>query len=236
MDNFWAVVLPQQVGIADTDKAAIALDRIQKEWVNDEWGFVHQWKAKITGEGVGVVHNKVLAQTAFAYGRPGLGWRLMQLSAKAPLGERMLGGFDETIPGGGDLVQLWSFGPFLECVVEGLAGVRPQPGTNRVDFFPQLPRGLEWFRLEDCRVGQHTLTLEHRTNVRSITTTVTHARGVAPLTGTFWFPTDAGASVRINGRAIQTHSRRGSLNGIERSAVDYELRPGQAVTVTRDTP
>jgi hypothetical protein len=100
MDDFWAVVFPQQVGIADPDKAAIVLDRIQKEWVNDQRGFVHQWKPKITGEGVGVVHNNVLAQTAFTYGKPDLGWRLMQLSAKAPLGVRMLGAFDETLPGG----------------------------------------------------------------------------------------------------------------------------------------
>lgn len=136
MDNFWAVVFPQQVGIADPDKAVAALDRIQQEWVNSQWGFVHQWKPNIDGEGVGVVHNTVLAQTAFAYGRPDLAWKLMQLSAKAPLGERMLGAFDETLPGGGDLVQLWSFGPFLECIVEGLAGVRPQAASHRVDLFP----------------------------------------------------------------------------------------------------
>ena len=63
-------------------------------------------------------------------GEPSSGWRFMQLTAKAALEERTRGAFEETIPGGGDLVQLWSFGPFLECVVEGLAGVRPQPGVT----------------------------------------------------------------------------------------------------------
>ena len=52
MDHFWAVVFPQRVGIADLDKATSALNRIQNEWVNDQWGFVAQWKPKIAGEGV----------------------------------------------------------------------------------------------------------------------------------------------------------------------------------------
>ncbi len=236
MDNFWAVVFPQQVGIAEPNKAAIVLDRIQKEWVNDQWGFVHQWRPKITGEGVGVVHNNVLAQTAFAYGRTDLGWRLMQLSAKAPLGERMLGAFDETIPGGGDLVQLWSFGPFLECVIEGLGGIHPQPGNDRVDLFPQLPRNLDWFKIEDCRIGKHVLTLEHRKNVKSITTTVTHSQGNAPLSGTFWLPSEMRGNITVNGQVTQPASRKLSISGIELPGLFYDLHVGQRLTIERFTP
>lgn len=236
MDNFWAVVFPQQVGLAEPGKAAIALNRIQKEWVNDQWGFVHQWKPKITGEGVGVVHNNVLAQTAFAYARPELGWRLMQLSAKAPLGERMLGAFDETTPGGGDLMQLWSFGPFLECVIEGLGGVRPQPGNDRVDLFPQLPRNLDWFKIEDCRIGKHVLTLEHRKNVNSITTTVTHSQGNAPLSGTFWLPSEMRGNITVNGQVTQPASRKLSISGIELPGLFYDLHVGQRLTIERITP
>ena len=237
MDNFWAVAFPQQVGIAEPDKAAIVLDRIQKEWVNDQWGFVHQWKSKITGEGAGVVHNNVLAQTAFTYGRTDLGWRLMQLSAQAPLGERMLGAFDETIPGGGDLVQLWSFGPFLECVIEGLAGVRPQPGSNRVDLLPQLPRSLDWFKIEDCRIGQHRLAVEQRRIGKRIITTVTHTAGDAPLTGRFWLPADAfDATIELNGQAIKPQSQTMPQSGIEVPCVNYELRVGQRLTFERTSP
>lgn len=237
MDNFWAVAFPQQVGIAEPDKAAIVLDRIQKEWVNDQWGFVHQWKPKIAGEGVGVVHNNVLAQTAFTYGKTDLGWRLMQLSAKAPLEERMLGAFDETIPGGGDLVQLWSFGPFLECVIEGLAGIRPRPSSHRVDLFPQLPRSLDWFKIEDCRIGTHSLSLEHRKTGHSITTIVTHSEGDAPLTGRFWLPADAfDATIKVNGQAIKPESRKMPQSGIEPPCVNYELRVGQRLTIERISP
>ncbi|MSU33508.1 MAG: hypothetical protein EXS36_00020 [Pedosphaera sp.] len=234
MDDFWAVVFPQQVGIADPDKAAIVLDRIQKEWVNDQWGFVHQWKPKIAGEGVGVVHNNVLAQTAFAYGRPELGWRLLQLSAEPPLKERMLGAFDETMPGGGDLVQLWSFGPFLECVVEGLAGIRPLPGSHRVELFPQLPRNLEWFKLQDCQIGQHRLKLEQRRIGKRITTTVTHTLGGAPLSGRFWLSGDADANITTNGRAVKPTFQLIQPSGMERAGMHLELSVGQKLRIERE--
>ena len=236
MDNFWAVVFPQQVGIADADKAVIALDRTQKEWVNDQWGFVHQWKPKIAGEGVGVVHNNVLAQTAFAYGRTDLGWRLMQLSAKAPLEERMLGAFDETIPGGGDLMQLWSFGPFLECVIEGLAGIRPQPGDHRVDLFPHLPRTLDWFKLEDCRIGQHRLTLEQRRIGERITTTVTHTAGDAPLTGRFWLPENPTGAVTTNGQPFKPTFQPMRPTGMNRFSLPFELAVRAELRIKHEEP
>lgn len=237
MDNFWAVVFPQQVGIAEPDKASMALDRIQKEWVNDQWGFVHQWKPRIAGEGVGVVHNNVLAQTAFAHGRTDLGWRLMQLSAKAPREERMLGAFDETIPGGGDLLQLWSFGPFLECIIEGVAGILPQSRPHRVDLFPQLPRNLEWFKITDCRIGSHRVTLEHRKHARSVTTHVTLLRGDAPMSGTFWL-SDAAASaiLEMNGKPITPRRQAMPTTGLSRLALSFELQPGQELIVTQTSP
>jgi hypothetical protein len=202
--------------------------------VYDQWGFVHQRKPKITGEGVGVVHNNVLAQTAFAYGRPDLGWRLMQLSAKAPLGERMLGAFDETLPGGGDLVQLWSFGPFLGCMIEGLAGIRPQPGADRVDLFPQHPGTLNWFKLEDCRIGRHRLTLEQRRTGVTITTTVTHSQGDTPLSGTFWFPLHTDGDVQIDGKTAKPMPLKTHASGMPWPGVVYELRPGQSLAI--ETP
>lgn len=234
MDNFWAVVFPQQVGIADADKAVIALDRIQKEWVNDQWGFVHQWKPKIAGEGVGLVHNNALAQTAFTYGRTDLGWQLMQLSAKAPLEERMLGAFDETIPGGGDLVQLWSFGPFLECVIEGLAGIRPQPGSHRVDLFPQLPRTLEWFKLEDCRIGQHRLTLEHQRLGKRTITTVTHTSGDTPLTGQFWLLENSIGAVTINGQLVKPVLQPMPPSGMNRPSLHFNVTAGARLTIEHE--
>lgn len=232
LDHFWAVVFPQRTGIADLSNALPALDRIQKEWVNDQWGFVAQWKPTIEKEGVGVVHNTVLAQTAFSYGRADLAWKLMQLSAKAPLEERMLGAFDETLPGGGDLIQLWSFGPFLQTVIEGLAGIRPQPNPDQIDLYPQLPGTLDWFKLEDCRVGRHRLTVDQRRTHTGIITTVTHTKGDASLKGIVWLAENAGPEVQINGRVSKPTRRSLAVSGIERPSVNYELAPGHTLTIT----
>ncbi len=183
---------------------------------------------------MGVIHNNVLAQTAFAYGRPELGWRLMQLSAKAPLGERMLGAFDETIPGGGDLVQLWSFGPFLECVIEGLAGVRPQTANHRLDLFPQLPRTLGWFKLEDCRIGQHHLTLEQRRIGKRIITTVAHTAGDKTLSGRFWLSGNPGANVTTKGQPVKPTFQPMRLSGLERGSLHFELTAGAELRIEQD--
>ena len=236
MNNFWAVVFPQQTGIAELDKATIALERIEQEWVNDQWGFVAQWKPTIIGDGVGVVHNNVLAQTAFSYGKTELGWKLLQLSAKAPLEERMLGAFDETTPGGGDLMQLWSFGPFFEAIVEGMAGVRPQRELHRVDLFPQLPGSLEWFKLEDCRIGTSTLAIERRRSGQNILTTVTHSNGNTPLSGTYWLPTDTGDTVKINGQVIKAERQQMLPTGMELQSINYELQPGASLVIEQRIP
>lgn len=235
LDDFWAVVFPQQVGIAEPDKGAMVLERIQNDWVNDQWGFVHQRKPRIVGEGVGVVHNNVLAQTAFLHGRPDLGWKLMQLSAKAPLGERMLGAFDETIPGGGDLVQLWSFGPFLECIVEGLAGVRPRAGSHGIDLFPQLPRGLDWFKLQGLRIGQHRLALEQRRSGGRIITVVTHTAGDATLSGRFWLQGDLGnLSVTSNGSRVEPILEPMWPAALHRAGIPFELPVGSELKIEQE--
>ena len=159
MDNFWAVIFPQHVGIADLDKAKLALERIRNEWINNEWGYVAKWAPDIKGRGVGVVHNNIGALTAFMYGDADMGVKLLHQSAKAPGQERMLGAFDETLPGGGDLIQLWSFGPFMEAVIRGLVGVEPTFGARGkadariLNLYAQRPESLSNYRLNDLKIG-----------------------------------------------------------------------------------
>ena len=145
----------------------------------------------------------------------------------------MLGAFDETTPGGGDLMQLWSFGPFLENVVVGLAGIHPQAGPHHIDLFPQLPSGLDWFKLVDCDVGDHKIALEHRRTDEGVTTTVEHVEGGAPIFGTFWLSGGTTKIVTLNGRTITLTNRRTALSSIELPSLNYEIRPGQTLVITR---
>jgi glycogen debranching enzyme len=229
MDDFWAVCFPQEVGIADMDRASIALDRIQNEWVNDKWGFVAQRKPNIAGEGVGVVHNNILALTAFTFGKADLGWKLMKLAAQAPLQERMLGAFDETMPGGGDLIQLWSFGPFLEAIIGGLAGVHPVASEHKVEIYPQLPRDLKYFALHGLRFGGHELDVDWKRAGEINAITFTHTKGSADLQVLFRIAMTEKSQMKLDGKVIAPE--RELLRGVVTGKVELSLRPGNSATV-----
>jgi hypothetical protein len=135
----------------------------------------------------------------------------------------MLGAFDETLPGGGDLMQLWSFGPFLENVIAGLAGIHPQPDRNRVDLFPQLPRTLEWFKLEDIRIGDHRWALEQRRIGKRIITTVAHTGSDVAWSGRFWLPETSGGDVTVNGAPVEVTRQLMRHSGTERAGFPLDL-------------
>lgn len=229
MDNFWAVCFPQEVGIADIDKALVVLDRIENAWVNDQWGFVAQWKPDITGEGVGVVHNNILALTAFMYGKADLGWKLMKLSARAPLEARMLGAFDETTPGGGDIMQLWSFGPYLEAIISGLVGVHPVASEHKVELYPHMPRDLSYFTLRDVEFGEHMLDVDWQRDGEKQLLTFSHTKGSMDLQVVFRIAKKERSRMKLNGRTISPEKEE--LRGVMTEKLTISLSPGDSRTV-----
>lgn len=227
MDDFWAVCFPQEVDLATNDKAKIAFARIENEWVNNQWGFVAQRRAHIAEAGVGVVHNNVLAQIAFRHGKANLGWKLIKLSSKAPLEERMLGAFDETMPGGGDLVQLWSFGPYLEAIIGGLIGIQPHASEHKLELYPQFPKDLDHYSLQDVAVGEHKISAHWKRDEGRSHFVLTHTEGSASLQVTFRIAINEEAALEVDGKpadaALQT------LRGVMTKALEASLRPGTSM-------
>ena len=205
------------------------MKRIQNEWVNDQWGFVAQRKPKIAEEGVGVVHNNVLAQIAFKYGKADLGWKLIKLSARAPLEARMLGAFDETMPGGGDLMQLWSFGPYLEAIISGLVGVHPDASEHKVEIYPQLPKDLNHYSLHDVEFGGHKLNVNWRRGGEKNLLNFAHTQGPADLLVTFRVAIDERSHMELNGKPIDPEIEE--LRGVMTGKVDISLPLGTSATV-----
>ena len=163
MDNFWSVVTPQKTGVASDENGIKALERVENEWVNDKWGLVGQNSGHdISNSGVGVVHNTIGATSAFRYGFNNLGWKLLQLSTKAPLDEDMIGLFDECQPSTcTDKLQLWSFGPFLEGVVCGLVGVNPIASEHKIEIYPKLLSHLTYYNLSNLSIGDHIVNINY---------------------------------------------------------------------------
>jgi len=154
MDGHWIVAVPMEVGIADQEKGAQALERINQEWVN-EWGLVH---TKGLEERVWTLPTGVLAQAECNYGSVEMGTRLIEDIART-IEHGMLGAFSELIPEGGDFMQLWSAAMFLSGITEGIFGLDPLAHQHRLILSPQLPKGWEFARLEGVEIGAHTIDI-----------------------------------------------------------------------------
>ena len=154
LDDHWIVAVPMEVGIADQEKGAQALERINQEWVN-EWGLVH---TKRLEETVWTLPTGVLAQAEFNYGNVEMGTRLIGDIART-IEYGMLGALSELIPQGGDFMQLWSTAMFLSGITEGIFGLEPLAHQHRLVLSPQLPKGWEFARLEGVEVGLHTIDI-----------------------------------------------------------------------------
>jgi hypothetical protein len=154
-DGHWTVVLPLQLGMAGEDRARRALERIEHEWVN-RWGLMH---TRGREESVWTLPTGLLALTAFRYGLPSSGIRLLQnIADTASYGT--LGAFKELIPIGLCFVQLWSAGLYIQGIMEGLLGLRPLAHMHRLAISPRLPSAWPVVRMREMEVGAHVLNLE----------------------------------------------------------------------------
>ncbi|MBT5710017.1 hypothetical protein HOI71_03160 [Candidatus Poribacteria bacterium] len=231
MTDYWSVVFPLLAGTSEPPRAQSALDAIERGWIN-QWGGVHTRHGDISGQGSGVVTTNLFAQTAFQYGRPDLGWSLVRQASRAPMEERMLGGFVEVIPpGGSDILQLWSVAPFLGAVVEGLAGIRPDAARHRVELAPRAPSSLPSYSLGNVRVGDHVLGLAFRHEGGEQRTDIEHTSGPEPLTCVFSAIVADGDVVLLDGTPVDARARFDEALGVDVATFELLLEAGETASV-----
>jgi hypothetical protein len=153
-DGHWTIVLPLQIGLADAAHGQRAFERIEREWVNN-WGLVH---TRGREDLVWTLPTGLLALTAFQYGHPSFGVRLLQNIAETA-SHGTLGAFKELIPIGLCFVQLWSAGLYLQGVLEGLLGLQPLAHLHRLVISPRLPASWPAVELKALPVGGHMVSL-----------------------------------------------------------------------------
>ena len=181
MKNFWSVIFPMETKLATPEKAIVVLNRIQQEWVN-QWGGVHTRQEDISQQGSGVVTTNLFGLVGFQYGLSEFGWQMTQNASLAPRQDRMPGGFVEVIPPGqSNFMQLWSVGPFINMIIQGLGGIEPNASKNQVRVSPSLPNGLSELNFERLQIGKHTLSFSHQLRGKMIETVITHHQGEEPL-------------------------------------------------------
>ncbi|MDD3037130.1 hypothetical protein [Bacteroides sp.] len=164
---FWNVVFPQKTKLAQGRHGQEAFKSIRKYWVNDLWGMVGKYNkgADISHDGVGVVHNNICATAAFQYGQTDLGWKLIQLSAQAPLSlkDSPLGLFPECQPHGcSNISQLWSYATFIESIVKGLVGIQIENPESPVEMYLQIPDDLDYLSIEGVKIANDLFSLNWR--------------------------------------------------------------------------
>ena len=162
--HFWSVIFPQKSGVANVEYGIKAMKRIEHDWVNDQWGMVGRFRpeADQENEGVGIVHNNLCATAAFDYGLPEFGWKLLNLTSKSvfDLNNSCLGLFPECQPGlCTNISQLWSYGTFLETILQGLAGIEVNAVDGFIDIEPAFPEDLEYLSVNGIRVNDENLSL-----------------------------------------------------------------------------
>jgi hypothetical protein len=189
LDGHWTVVLPLQLGMAADARARRALARIADEWVN-EWGLVH---TRGHENAVWTLPTGLLALTAFRYGQPELGMRLLLNIAETTM-HGMLGAFKELIPIGLCFVQLWSAGLYVQGIIEGLFGLQPQAHRHELRVAPCLPTSWPAARLANLLVGAHCVDVQ----LRSDGIQLAHTYGPAPLRLVYRVP---GGVVQLAGAA-----------------------------------
>lgn len=154
LDGHWTVAVPMETGIADHEKGLRALERIEREWVNER-GMVH---TKDVDNRVWTLPTGVLAMAEFDYGNAKMGTRLLKNIAQT-IEYGMLGAYEELIPQGGCFMQLWSSAIFLKGIMEGVLGLEPLAHQDSIGLSPKLPEGWEFVKAEGLRMGEHQVDI-----------------------------------------------------------------------------
>jgi len=205
INRFWNVTLPQKTGLADEVKGVIALDNISRNFVNDKWGMVGKSVPgeDISNAGVGLVHNNILATSAFKYGQGSLGWKLLRMTMKSPLELNQLGLFDECQPSGcSDISQLWSYAPFLESIIQGLLGVSPDGVSGDVEIYPCIPDDLSFVNIKNLGIGDATVDVGWKKANGRIEFDI-RGYNLADSKIIFRIASDKSDAVRINGDKVK---------------------------------
>ena len=150
---------PLNVGLAEPADARRALALMRKNCVNN-W----MWN-RPPGEKFNTCafHNSHFGMAAFRYGDTAFGMERMKLNASI-ISMDGLGAYENTNPVGDDIYQLWGIAGVMELYIKGLAGINPDLPNRIIRWAPHDPQELEFYKVENLRIGQNVLTFEYHSS------------------------------------------------------------------------
>ena len=226
MLGYWGVCIPQEIEIADPVKARQAIDLIDYYWFNTWNLYVSPNPTFITSP----YTNGVLANGAYNYGKHQIGWDRIKLSTRCAMELGMLGGFENVAPNTDDvpLVECPSF--FIQNIVEGLCGIRPDAANNSVEIFPQPPAEINDLSLANFYIGEHKLDMSWaREPDGDEEIVVLHETGSVAMNVTIRVKSQPGQVIKLNGSIISPSEE--TVRGIVTKPVVVSLAAAQQAVV-----
>ncbi len=217
--GLWGVNIPQEIAIADPEKALIVLADRQSRGTDRYCPYT----------------NGIVVLGAYNYGDAEQGWTRLKWSAEAPMKYGMLGGFENVTVNPDDIPLIESPALFIQGILEGLCGISPSALQHKLRIFPQPPEKLNDLRVNNFHVGSHRLDMSWRRDPDGAEEiTVLHEAGPQAIEVTVIVKPHAGKVISLDGTAI--NPKEEVIRGIVTRSIPVTLNPGQKTVVRIDSP
>ena len=158
LNKNWVIVTPMEVGIADPDKAAIALERMRNDTFIGEYG---SYLSGMFQQGTMTISTGVHAVAEAVCGNPDEALDLLHRMGKS-FSRAMPGSFSEMSPDYGCVVQAWTIYALAVPIVRHFFGVNPEAHERKLTIKPNLPKAWEAGNcsLEGIKVGEASFDIK----------------------------------------------------------------------------
>ncbi|MFC1745405.1 GH116 family glycosyl hydrolase [Candidatus Riflebacteria bacterium] len=225
MAGHWGVNIPMETKISSPDKARKVLKTVHTEWVN-KWHFGGMVPAKFS---TCPFHNNIVSNAAFNYGQTRVGWERLKLTSRVACEFGMLGALENLVQSPDDTLQLWSVGPFLEAIISGLVGVKPEVSPHQVELYPQLPVELSNYELNNLKIGSHIIDFSWKRRGHGNRFTIFHKVGTEKLKVLFRIATKHGRTILQDGQIVKYEKK--NYFGVDTGKLNFSILPATRLTI-----
>ena len=218
----WVVNTPMEMGIADPDKALIALDKGKK--------FTNPFGVFVTGidrdESSDLADGSFVGSKAFSYtgavmtlptgvsaigennyGRPDEALNYLKRMTKS-FGFALPGSIYEVSPDYGMMAQAWNLYSFGVPIVTQFFGIQPDAGNKVIHISPAFPSSWKEAKIENVSIGQNIISLEFQLKENGEAEVILN-QSDGDWEIVFSWPEDRQDQATLNGNKIEVNSNKG---------------------------
>ncbi|MCR9251254.1 MAG: glycogen debranching protein [bacterium] len=183
----WVVNTPMEMGIADAEKAKLALET-GAQFVNpfgvfvtgidrdesagkDESSFGSDRKVFTYTGAVMTLPTGVQTIAENNYGNPDKALDYLQRMTKT-FSYALPGSIYEVSPDYGMMTQAWNCYSFAVPIVSQFFGINPDAGNKSITIIPQMPAGWDNAKLESVNIGDNTIDIQYEKTGENISITI----------------------------------------------------------------